>query len=106
MSKLSVSSTAYRPPAVPAQPAGTLHDEHGGALGTGGCRVDGGMPGTGDQHLPLAACIPIDGDSLATKLVRELVRSFHIRRGRVLGQVDGLADRRMHAPLKHGLHAD
>src|SRR5437868_13031321 len=99
-------SSAERPTAVPAQPAAALHDEHGGALGTVQLRDRHRDPCTRDQYLALAAAVPVDGDSLATQLVRELVRSFHVERARAPREVDGLADGSVDVPLKRGLHAD
>src|SRR5262245_65544645 len=99
-------STADRPTAMPAQPAMSLNDEHGAALGAAGSRLHDRRACTGDEHLALAAAVPVHGDSLATQLVRELVRSFHVERGRVVPQVDGLGDRGVNVTLKGGLHAD
>src|SRR5687768_7038481 len=101
-----MTSPANRPAAMAAEPARALHDEDRSALGTRRRRSDDRAAGPGDQHLALATPVAIDGDPLAAKLVRELVRSFDIRRGGRLRQVDGLADRRVHATLKHGLHLD
>src|SRR3954470_22219056 len=98
------TSSTHRPATVPAQPAATLHDEHGAALGAVQLRSRSRAPCTGDEHLALAAAVPVDGDSLATKLVRELVRSFHVERSGGAREVDRLADGGVNVPLKRGLH--
>src|SRR4051812_5649490 len=83
------------PTTVPAQPAAQLDDEHRAALGAARCGIGRDGARAGDEHLTFAATIPIDGNSLATQLVRELVRSFHISRAGVAPEVDRLADRRV-----------
>src|SRR5262245_9171776 len=99
-------STADRPAAMPTQTTTTLNHERGAALGAARGRSDDGAARARDQYLALAAAVPIHGDSLATELVRELVRSFHLDGGGVAAQVDGLADRGVNVALKGGLHAD
>src|SRR2546423_13860966 len=99
-------SPADGPTAVPAQPAANLNDEQRAALRAARARLGHAGPRAGDEHLALSAAVPVDGDSLATQLVRELVRSFHVGRARVASEVDGLADRGVDVALKRGLHAD
>src|SRR5947208_16955279 len=99
-------SPADGPSAVPAQPAAHLNDEQRAALRAARAGLGLPDPRTGDEHLALAATVPVHGDSLATQLVRELVRSFHVGRGRVAAEVDGFADRGVDVTLKRGLHAD
>src|SRR5690242_16359780 len=98
-------STADRPAAVPAQPTATLDHQDRSTLGA--ARRDSGRRAArpGDEHLALAAAVPVYRDSLATQLVRELVRSFDVDGGRIAPEVDRLADRGMDVALKRGLHA-
>src|SRR4051794_1098750 len=100
------TSPANRPAAVPAQPARALHDEDVAALGAARGRLRPRAPCTRDEHLALAAAVPVDGDSLATKLVRELVRSFHVDRGGAAREVDRLTHGGVDVTLKRGLHPD
>src|ERR1043165_7076510 len=99
-------STADRPAAMAAQPTTTLDNERGAALGAARSCSGDRAARTGDQHLTLAAAVPIHGDPLATQLVRELIRGFHLERGGLAPQVDGLADGGVDVALKRGLHAD
>src|SRR3569623_1965503 len=94
------------PTAVPAQPTVRLHDQHRATLRAARRGVHHRPARSGDQHLALAAAVPIHGDSLATQLVRELIRSFHVGSARVAPEVDRLADGGVHVPLKRGLHPD
>src|SRR5262249_36585653 len=73
----SAMSTTDRPAAMPAQPTPTLNHQPGAALGAARRCLEHRADGAGNEHLALAATIPIDGDPLATQLVRELVRGFH-----------------------------
>src|SRR5690606_6537096 len=100
------ASAADRPAAVPAQSTVRLHDKHRATLRAARRGAHHRPACTRDQHLALAAAIPVDGDSLATKLVRELVRSFDVSRGRLAPQVDRLADRGVHVALEGRLHLD
>ena len=59
---------------MPAQTTPTLNHQPGAALGAARRCGEHVAGGAGNEHLALAATIPIDGDSLATQLVRELVR--------------------------------
>src|SRR5258708_38557206 len=76
-------STTNRPAAMPAQSTPTLDHQHGAALGAARRGSDDGAASAGDQDLPLSTTIPIHRDALAPQLVRELVRGFHVGRGRV-----------------------
>src|SRR5258705_9682300 len=84
---------ADRPPAVPAQPAAALHDKHRAALGALRRSRQPRAAVTRDEDLAIAAAVPVHGDSLATQLVRELVRTFDVGRGGVSTEIDRLADR-------------
>src|SRR5262245_34608535 len=98
-------SPADGPPAMPTQPAASLDDERRPALGTGRSSFERRHASPRDEDLAVAATIPIDGDSLATKLVRELVRSFHLGRRGLAPEVDRLADGSVDIALEGGLHA-
>ena len=65
---------------MPAQATVGLNDERRAALRARGRSGVGDAAGTGDEHLSFAATVPVHGDSLATKLVRELIRSFDVER--------------------------
>src|SRR5262245_25095605 len=97
---------ADRPTAVPAQAAVRLDDKHRATLRAARRGAHHRAACSRDQYLALAAAVPVDGDSLATELVSELVRSFDVSGARVSSEIDGLADRSVDVPLKRGLHAD
>src|SRR5688572_3630633 len=81
-------SAADRPAAVATEPALRLDDKHRSTLRAARRGAHHRPAAPGDQHLALAAAVPVDGDSLATQLVRELVRSFHVGSAGVPAQVD------------------
>src|ERR1700733_7185697 len=96
---------ADRPAALPAQSTTALHDERGAALGTAGSRRRSSAAHAGNEDLAVAAAVPVDGDSLATQLVRELVRGFDVDRRGPAMQVDRLADGSVRTTLPDRLHA-
>src|SRR6187551_1929611 len=81
---------ADRPAAVPAESAVRLDDKHRATLRAARRRAHHRPACTGDEHLALAAAVPVDGNSLATQLVRELVRSFDVGGGGLAPEVDRL----------------
>src|SRR5688500_9699605 len=96
---------ANRPAAVAAQTTTALDDERRAALGTTGDGRGSGGARAGNEDLSFATAVPVDGNSLAAELVRELVRSFHISRCGTAGEVDRFADRGVNVALKRGLHS-
>src|SRR5262249_33452275 len=104
MSKDDLS--ANRPAAVAAQSTRALDDKHRAALRAARRGRDDRAARARDEDLPLATAVPIHGDSLATQLVRELVRSFHVGGGGAAPEVARLRGGGVHPALEDRLHAD
>src|SRR5690349_20022522 len=94
------ASAADRPAAMSAETAMRLDHKHRSALRAARRGIHHRPACTRDEYLALAAAVPVNSDSVATKLVRDLVRSFDISGGRLAPQVDRLADGSVDMPLK------
>jgi len=89
-----------------AQPARALHDEDVPALGAVRGRPDPRGPDPRDEHLTLAAAVPVDGDPLAAELEGEAIRALHVLDRRVAREVDGLRDAVVDVALEGVLHGE